>query len=31
MENPEISKSAIISPKEMFAYDNHKNIPWNIH
>lgn len=29
MDNPEGSYSPI-SPREMFRYDNHKNIPWNI-
>lgn len=29
MENPEFSKS-MISPNEIYSYDTHKNIPWNI-
>lgn len=29
MDNPEVSCSQI-SPREMFNYDNHKNIPWNV-
>ena len=29
MDNPE-SQSGDLSPRTMFAYDSHKNIPWNV-